>query len=351
MEIENKLEKIKDCFKDKRVVVAFSGGADSTLLAKLALDNATEAVAVTVDNGVLPADCITQSSRIAAEIGISQEIIRVNFLEDDSFRTNPPQRCYICKNKMYSELEKFLKATEFDVIVDGTNISDLMEDRPGIMVAYQKNILMPLVYGGMNAEEVRTGLKVFNIEYSPSTTCYATRISTGIELNPKKISRIEYAENIIKNITGLNVVRVRDEDNTARIEVSDPDKLLDTEILSHINSELTSIGFEKVNPDIGVYGYKDSDIIIYKPCRDEANKIMFDIELPYHLDIQQTCQQLEKVGEVKCSHKMGIVMIELDGSNVTIFKKGKIVARRVKDEADARLLMNRILPLIRRDVK
>lgn len=348
MEIENKLEIVKTCLKDNRIVVAFSGGADSTLLAKLAKDHAADAVAVTVDNGVLPPDCIAGARKIAGKIGISHEVLKENFLEDVSFRLNPPQRCYICKNRMYEILEKFQKAGNYDTIADGTNISDLLEDRPGIMVNYQKNILMPLLYGGMTAEEVRTALEIFNIEYSKSTTCFATRIPTGSEITTKKINRIGYTEMMIKNIAGVDVVRVRDEDNIARIEVSNLDKLLNSNILSHISSELSSVGFKRVTLDISGYGYIDKDIVIYKPCRDEANKIMFETELPYQIDIQQTCQELEKLGEVKCSLKMGVAMMELGGRNVTFFKKGKIVARRVRDEEDAQELMIKVLPLIRR---
>ena len=240
------------------------------------------------------------------------------------------------------------RAGNFDAIADGTNISDLLEDRPGIMVNYQKNILTPLVYGGMTEEDVRDALKMLELEYSSSTTCYATRIPAGHEITPKKINRIAYAETMIKNITGVASVRVRDEDNVARIEVSDVDKLLNSGILNHISSELNAVGFKRVTLDISGYGHSKKDMVIYKPCKDEANKIMFETELPYPIDIQETCGELEKIGDVKCSLQMGVAMMELGGRNVTIFKKGKIVARRVKDKEDAQELMIKVLPLIRR---
>lgn len=346
--IEKKLHKIRNYLKKKRVIVAFSGGADSTLLAKLAMDSAADAIAVTVDNGVLPKDCIAQASQVADKIGITHEVLRDNFLEDDSFRLNTSQRCYICKNKIYDIINNFRLIKNFDVIVDGTNISDLLEDRPGTMVNYQKNILTPLLYGGVNAEDVREALEILDIEYSKSTTCYATRILTGAEITLKKINRINYAETVLKNLTGLEVVRVRDDDNLARIEVSKLDRILDNNILSQISLELTSIGFKRVTLDITGYGEKDRDVVIYKPCRDEANKIMFEIELPYQIDIEETCLELEKLGQVKCSRQMGVAMMEVEGKNVTIFNKGKIIARRVDDQDDAQKLMVKILPLIRR---
>ncbi len=349
MDLESTLDKIKDYLKDKRVLIAFSGGADSTLLAKLAADSAREAVAVTVDNGILPRDCIANAQNIAAEIGIPHQVLKENYLLDESFSSNPPQRCYMCKNKMYDKLEEFAHSHDFENIADGTNISDLLDDRPGIMVNYQKKILSPLVYGGMTDEDVRNALKMLKLEYSSSTTCYATRIPTGAEITPKKINRIAYAEALIRNITGDDVVRVRDDDYEARIEVSNVDSLLNNGILSHISSELNSVGFKKVLVDVTSYGDSKKDIIIYKPCKDEANKIMFETELPFEINIQETYHELEKLGgEVKCSIQMGVIMMEIGGRNVTIFRKGKIVARRVRDREDARDLMVEVLPLIRR---
>ena len=348
MDLEINLNKIRNYLKDKRIVIAFSGGADSTLLAKLAVDSSLEAVAITVDNGVLPRDCIANAQRIAEKIGIPHQVLKENYLTDESFSSNPPQRCYICKNKMYDKLEEFAYNKNFENIADGTNISDLLDDRPGIMVNYQKKILTPLVYGGMTAEDVHNALKKFNLEYSPSTTCYATRIPNGSEITPKKINRIKYAETLIKNITGDEFVRVRDDDG-ARIEVSNVDSLLNNEILMHISSELNAVGFKKVLLDVTGYGDSKKDIVIYKPCKDEANKIMFETELPFEINIQDTCKEMKELGEdVKCSIQMGVIMMEFGGRNVTIFRKGKIVARRVKNKEDARDLMVEVLPLIRR---
>ena len=349
MDLEISLNKIRKYLKDKRIIIAFSGGADSTLLAKLAADFSCEAVAVTVDNGVLPKDCIVSAQRIAAKIGIPHHVLNENYLTDESFSSNPPQRCYICKNKMYDKLEEFAHSKNFEYIADGTNISDLLADRPGIMVNYQKKILTPLVYGGMTAEDVHDALKKFNLEYSSSTTCYATRIPTGSEITPKKINRISYAEALIKNITGEEIVRVRDDDGEARIEVSNVDSILNNEILIHISSELNAVGFKKVLLDVTGYVDSKKDNVIYKPCKDEANKIMFETELPFEINIQDTCKEMKELGEeVKCSIQMGVIMMELGGRNVTIFKKGKIVARRVKNREDARDLMVEVLPLIRR---
>lgn len=348
MEIQEKIGNLKDFFHDKKVIVAFSGGADSTLLALIARDEAKEALAVTVDNGVMPTECIQKAEQIAEKIGIKHQTLTNNFLEDPSFEINPPNRCYICKNKIYQQLEKMASDYHYDFVTDGTNISDLLEDRPGILVNIEKNIKTPLVKYGFTSQEVRTILQDMNVEYHPSTTCLATRIPTGEMITTKKINRINYAENLINNLTGLDVVRVRDNEGIALIEVENVNKLIDKAILHHLNSELKAVGFKKVTMDISSRGDSGTEMVVYKPCKDEKNKIMLETELPYRINITETCHELETLGEVKCSPKMGVALLESDGRNVTLFDKGKIVARRVKDKKDAQNLLIRVLPCIRR---
>ena len=348
MKLKEKIEKIKDLLRNKKVLIGFSGGSDSTLVSKIASEVSKEVFAVTIDNGVLPSDCILNAQEIAQKIGVKHIVIKENFLEDKSFQSNPPNRCYICKNKMYSHLEKEAQKLGVDNIVDGTNISDLLEDRPGIMVTFDNEILSPLLLAGMTSEDVIEALKLIKQDYSNSTTCLATRIPKGQEITLKKISRINYAESLIKNLSQNGTVRVRDDNNTATIEVGDLSKILDITKIDHIKSELKAVGFKRIRLDIDGYnGYK-KDIVIYKPCKDEANKIMFETELPYQIDIKRTCEALYEIGELKCSVEMGIIMMELNKHNITIFKKGKIVARRVIDQEDAEDLLITTLPYIRR---
>ena len=349
MELETKLEQLEDYLKNMKVLVAFSGGADSSLVAYIASKVSKESLAVTVDNGVMPSDCIGNAIKTAKEIGIKHSVVEEDYLNDESFRSNPPNRCYICKNKMYSKLVKIADEKNLEV-VDGTNITDLLEDRPGIMVNYGKNIKSPLVKSGFTVEDVRNVLKILNIDYSKSTTCMATRISKNSEITTKKINRINYAESLLKGLSGSEIVRVRDQDGVALIELENVDKILNTGILNHIDSELKAVGFRRVTLDIGGYGKSKKDIVIYKPCKDEKHKIMFETELPYTINIEETCKQLENLGNVKCSEEMGIAMLEIQERNVTVFKTGKIVARRVVDKEDAENLLVKVLPSIRRNI-
>ncbi|GAB6055031.1 ATP-dependent sacrificial sulfur transferase LarE [Methanobacterium movens] len=350
MELEAKINTIRELLKNKKILLAFSGGADSTVVAKIASEVAKSVLAVTIDNGVMPSSCIQNAENIARQMGIDHMVISEDYLLDEHFKENKPNRCFICRNKMYSKLETVAQEKGFKCLVDGTNISDLLEDRPGIMVNYQKNIFSPLVESGMTQEDVLYFLKKENLEFSTSTTCLATRISTGSEITTKKINRISYAESLIKNLSSANFIRVRDQGDMGIIEVDSYSSLLNPNTLQHIDSELKAVGFKKVVLDIGDSSKKKKDLVVYKPCKDELNKIMFETELPYPINIELTCIELEKMGIVKCSPGMGIAMLEVEGRNVTIFKKGKIVARRVKDQEDAQKLLIKVLPKIRRFV-
>ena len=348
MDLKEKMDDLRKYLHGKKVVVAFSGGADSTLMASVAQEEAQDALAVTVDNGVMPAECVDNAEEIAQKIGVKHLVVHSNFLDDPAFKINPPNRCYVCKLKMYQELDKIARTRHYDCVVDGTNISDLLEDRPGIRVNLEKEVKMPLVKSGFTSQDVRNILKELNMDYNPSTTCLATRISTGEEITLYKINRIKYAENLIKDTTGMEVVRVRDQGRLARIEVEDVDKLIKKDLLHYLDLELRSAGFKRVTLDITGYNDSKEDIIIYKPCTHEKNRIMFETDLPYSLNLPETCQELESWGEVKCSREMGVAMLEVEGRNITLFAKGKIVARKVKDREDAQELLVKILPCIRR---
>ena len=348
MELSQKIEKAKEYMKGKNLAIAFSGGADSTFIAYLSKKVANNTLAIIFNNGLMPSKFLDDAQKVAKNLEIEYEIINDDFIKNEKFIENDSKRCFICKNIMYSKIKKLANEKGYETIVDGTNINDLLEDRPGIMVNYEKNILSPLANAGIEKEEVLEFLSEKNINYSKMTTCLATRINRKEKITLKKINRINYAENLLKNLTKLETVRVRDFSNTAQIEVEDLAPLLNKNTLQLIESELKAVNFKKITLAIDTLAKAKKEIVVYKPCKDEANKIMFENELPYEIDINKTCIELEKLGPVKCSDEMGVAMVDISGRNVTLFKNGKIVARKVQDKEDAQSILLEVLPLIRR---
>jgi len=348
MKLNQKIEKAKESMKGKNIAIAFSGGADSTLIAHLAKKVANNTLAIIFNNGLMPSKFLDDAQKVITSLEMDYETIDNDFLKNEKFIQNDSKRCFICKSIMYSKIKKLADQKGFDTIVDGTNISDLLEDRPGIMVNYENNIISPLVTSGIEKEEVLEYLAKKDIDYSKITTCLATRININEKITPKKINRINYAENLIKNLSKQEVVRVRDISNTAQIELEDIEPLLNKNSLKLIESELKAVNFEKITLAIDTIAKTKKEIVVYKPCKDEANKIMFENELPYEIDINKTCLELEKLGQVKCSKEMGVAMVDVDGRNITLFKNGKIAARKVKDKEDAQNILIEVLPLIRR---
>ena len=347
MRLEDKLDQLKEYFRGRKVIIAFSGGADSTLLAKITQDYSAEALAVTVNNGVMPSGFNGNARKIAHQVGINHLVIEEDLIKNPNFVSNSPLRCFLCKKNIHGKIGEILKEKGFDYVADGTNVTDLFEDRPGLEANYQENIKMPLVELGVSAGEVRELLKDMKISYSPSTTCLATRVPSGSFLTKKKLQKIDYAEKFLKNLSDKEFLRVRDEDGTAVIEM-DYTNLLNNQSLSFIDSELKSIGFRKVTLDLAGSQRHKNEMVFYKPCRDDRNRIMFETELPYQLDLEKSCEGLKKLGNVKYSVEMGVALLKLDEINVTIFSKGKIVARGMKDKGDAEALLFRLMPHIRR---
>lgn len=131
MKLVEKIDIVKDILKDKKVAIGFSGGADSTLIAYISSKVASETLAITIDNHLLPNGFVENTKEVAQSFGIDHEVIDINFYDDEDFLLNDNKRCYNCRNLMYSKIEEMALKKGFDFICDGNNISDLVVDRPG----------------------------------------------------------------------------------------------------------------------------------------------------------------------------------------------------------------------------
>lgn len=239
------------------VIVAFSGGIDSTLVLKIACKTLGDrAQAVTAVSPTFPAIELEAVRQLSMEIGVSLQIVETDQLEIDAFVQNDESRCYYCKTDLYQLLEKVKKETQANVIVDGTNIDDLQDDRPGIKAARALGVRSPLVEAGLGKAEIRTLAKELGLSNwdKPAAACLSSRIPRGIPITRAKLSRVEQAEAFLFR-EGFKQVRVRDHEGIARIETSDSESALfyETERRCRIVEEFKRLGFQFVTLDLEGY--------------------------------------------------------------------------------------------------
>ena len=211
------------------ICLAFSGGVDSSLLLKAAVDAAEETgkkvYAVTFDSRLHPACDLEIAGQVAKELGGIHQVIQIDELEQADIRMNPENRCYLCKRKLFSCLKEFAEERKITCILDGTNEDDLHVYRPGIQALGELGIISPLAELHITKAEVKALASMYGISVAsrPSTPCMATRIPYGMELNYDILARIGEGEAFLREMFSGNV-RLRLHKNVARIEL-DPECL------------------------------------------------------------------------------------------------------------------------------
>jgi uncharacterized protein len=259
----NKLDNLLDWFSNKKsVIIALSGGVDSALVAYAAYTKlGGSALAVTADYKTLAQEELESAKKICKEIGINQIIIEYDELENEDFVKNDKNRCFHCRTELSEHLLKIARGKNFEHIVDGTNLDDLGDYRPGIAALQNHGIKSPLVEAGLTKEDVRTvaksvGLSVFD---RPSNACLASRIPWGQRVTAERLARIEMGEIFVKQVFGARQVRVRDINGAAKIEIGvDELHLLDEKKRVILEAKLKSIGFDSVTID--KEGYKQGNL-------------------------------------------------------------------------------------------
>ena len=253
--MKTQLTKLLSWFEDKgSILVALSGGVDSALVAYSAYTKlGKSAIAVTADYKTLAQEELEHTKKISSEIGIRHIVIEYNELANESFVKNDSNRCFYCRSELSEHLLQVAKEFEIDIIVDGTNIDDLGDYRPGVSALRQNGIRSPLAETRFSKKMVRevaknVGLSVYD---KPSNSCLASRIPWGQSVTAERLARIEIGEKIVKQLTGAKQVRVRDVNGVARIEVgADELYLLESDtLLQKIKDQLNLISFEDVSID------------------------------------------------------------------------------------------------------
>jgi uncharacterized protein len=249
----DKLEDLKKRIAEKgKILVAYSGGVDSSLLARVAHDAlGGNALAVILDSIVMPRSELLSAKEQARSLGLNYRVAEFPILKDEQFFTNPVTRCYICKKRSAAVLKSIAKEEGIGCIADGVNLSDFRDYRPGIAACDEEGIWHPFVDAAIAKEDIRAlahnlGLPVWN---KPSAACLASRIPYGQTITPESLRMVEEAEEYLRSL-GFLQLRVRSHRRVARIELQEQDMVPAMNCRDKIAKTLKAIGFDYVALDL-----------------------------------------------------------------------------------------------------
>ncbi len=252
------LQQLQQIFQEMdRALIAYSGGIDSTLVAKIAYDTlGDKALAVTaVSPSLLPEDL--EDARIqAAEIGIAHEEVTTQEMANPNYTANPVNRCYFCKSELHDTLKPLAVSRGYPYVVDGVNGDDLQDYRPGIQAAKERGARSPLAEVGLTKVQVRQLAKFLDLPWwdKPAQPCLSSRFPYGEEITVEKLQRVGRAERYLRKL-GLKNLRVRSEGDSARIELP-PEQIKEFVLITDLPALVAAFqefGFIYVNLDLEGY--------------------------------------------------------------------------------------------------
>jgi uncharacterized protein len=236
------------------VLIAFSGGVDSTYVAYVATDELGErALCVTGESASLAGYQRQETAELVEAFGFHRVIIETEELDNPDYRANPTNRCYFCKDELYTKLEALAHTHNIDVIVDGSNTDDLGDHRPGRSAATEHSVRSPLIEVGVNKQEVRllsrrAGLPTWD---KPASPCLSSRIAYGTPVTIERLVSVDQGEEILRSL-GFREFRVRHHDQLVRIEIapSEMDRVLRRELIDELARRFREMGFKYVTLDL-----------------------------------------------------------------------------------------------------
>ncbi|SVA00587.1 uncharacterized protein METZ01_LOCUS53441 [marine metagenome] len=234
------------------VVVAFSGGVDSTLISVTAHRVlGPKALAVTAVSPALAQRELEETISLAERIGFAHRIINTNEMDQEGYVANSPQRCYFCKTELYTQLANLAADEAFQWVANGANTDDIGDYRPGMVAASDHRVRSPMVEAGMTKADVRTIAKSLNIPIwdKPAQPCLSSRIPYGTPVTVENLSKIEQAEDYLRDL-GLKEVRARHHDRLCRIEVGENEIEFAFERRKEIVAAVRKIGYLWVSLDM-----------------------------------------------------------------------------------------------------
>lgn len=241
-----------------KVLIAFSGGVDSSLLLKVAADVLKPNVlAVSVKSETVPKSEIEDAVRLAAQLGVRHILVEGREMDNPEFVQNPPDKCYICKKQRYGELTALAEKEGFPFVLDGENRDDSRDYRPGIRARKERGVLSPLSEVGFTKADIRElsrrlGLSTWD---KPSYACLASRIPYYQEITAEKLKAVDAGEQFLRQLGLSGQIRVRHHGDLARIELSDAgiQRAVVPEVREKIAECFRTLGFEYVTLDIEGY--------------------------------------------------------------------------------------------------
>lgn len=247
--LQKKIVRVIDAIRDRKsLLIAFSGGVDSSVLARLAVESDASVLAVTADSELLGDYGLAHAREVADEIGVAHTAFDFMILKRQEFVENTHNRCYHCKKYMILELAKIAHRNGIETIADGTNITDIRGDRPGYAAIKKAGVFTPFVDFGLEKLEIREIARHFGLSVAdaPSESCFATRISHDMEVTMERLAHIERAESVL-HAHGMHGVRVkiRDRNDLACVEIQPRDLERFIAVRGEVAAEFRRIGFDR----------------------------------------------------------------------------------------------------------
>lgn len=255
-ELSGKYQMLQSIIREmESLVIGYSGGVDSTLLLKVALDTiGNKVIAVIGQSETYPSREFEAARSLAREIGVRFEVVKTEETDVLKFRENPPNRCYFCKTELFGKIQDIAKRDKLKWIADGSNLDDRGDFRPGMAANREKNVRSPLLEARMTKDDIRQLSKYLNLRTwnKQSFACLSSRFPYGQSIDKQKLSKIDRAENVLRD-NGFRFFRARHhDDRTVRIEVGieEINRFADDAFRDAIVSELKEIGFTYITLDL-----------------------------------------------------------------------------------------------------